>query len=80
MASAFTRVLSGLAEASDRSESSSGMIRALHPLHIVTVLGTSVLAVGLSEGSAEATAAITKVFSGASDRLGKARSLISDFT
>ncbi|WP_439958777.1 MFS transporter [Pseudomonas silesiensis] len=55
---------------------SSEMIHALLPLYMVTVLGTSVLAVGLIEGIAEATASITKVFSGAlSDRLGKRKLL-----
>lgn len=55
---------------------SSEMIHALLPLYMVTVLGTSVLAVGMIEGIAEATAAITKVFSGAlSDRLGKRKRL-----
>jgi MFS family permease len=50
---------------------SSEMIHALLPIYLVAVLGTPVLAVGLIEGIAEATAAITKVFSGAlSDRLG----------
>lgn len=42
---------------------SSEMIHALLPIYMVTVLGTSVLAVGLIEGIAEATAAIVKVFS-----------------
>ncbi len=51
---------------------SSEMIHALLPLYMVTVLGTSTLAVGIIEGIAEATASITKVFSGAlSDWLGK---------
>jgi len=51
---------------------SSEMIHALLPLYMVTVLGTSVLSVGLIEGIAEATASITKVFSGAlSDKLGQ---------
>ncbi|PMZ92805.1 MULTISPECIES: MFS transporter [unclassified Pseudomonas] len=55
---------------------SSEMIHALLPLYMVSVLGTSVLAVGLIEGIAEATAAFTKVFSGAlSDRLGKRKLL-----
>ncbi|MFJ4065989.1 MFS transporter [Pseudomonas sp. NPDC089996] len=55
---------------------SSEMIHALLPLYMVTVLGTSVVAVGVIEGIAEATAAITKVFSGAlSDRLGKRKLL-----
>lgn len=55
---------------------SSEMIHALLPLYMVTVLGTSVVAVGVFEGIAEATASITKVFSGAlSDRLGKRKLL-----
>jgi predicted MFS family arabinose efflux permease len=50
---------------------SSEMIHALLPIYMVTVLGTSALSVGLIEGIAEATASITKVFSGAlSDKLG----------
>lgn len=55
---------------------SSEMIHALLPLYMVTVLGTSVVAVGFIEGIAEAAASITKVFSGAlSDRLGKRKLL-----
>jgi MFS family permease len=55
---------------------SSEMIHALLPLYMVTVLGTSTLAVGIIEGVAEATASITKVFSGAlSDWLGKRKVL-----
>lgn len=55
---------------------SSEMIHALLPIYMVTVLGTSVAAVGLIEGLAEATASITKVFSGAlSDWLGKRKLL-----
>ena len=50
---------------------SSEMIHALLPLYLVTVFGTSMLTVGVIEGIAEATASITKVFSGSlSDRLG----------
>jgi MFS family permease len=44
---------------------SSEMIHALLPIYLVTVLGTSMLTVGVIEGIAEATAAITKIFSGA---------------
>ena len=56
---------------------SSEMIHALLPLYLVTVLGTSTLTVGFIEGIAEATAAITKVFSGAlSDWLGKRKFLV----
>ncbi len=53
-------------------DSSSELIHALLPLYLVSVLGASTLDVGIIEGIAEATAAITKVFSGAlSDYLGK---------
>jgi MFS family permease len=55
---------------------SSEMIHALLPVFLVTVLGASVTAVGFLEGIAEATASITKVFSGTwSDRLGKRKAL-----
>lgn len=55
---------------------SSEMIHALLPIYLVTVLGTSTLTVGIIEGIAEATAAITKIFSGAlSDRLGRRKIL-----
>jgi MFS family permease len=55
---------------------SSEMIHALLPLYLVTVLGTSTLTVGVIEGIAEATASITKIFSGAlSDWLGKRKLL-----
>lgn len=55
---------------------SSEMIHALLPVYLVTVLGTSTLTVGIIEGIAEATASITKVFSGAlSDWLGKRKLL-----
>jgi len=51
---------------------SSEMIHALLPIYLVTVLGTSILTVGFIEGIAEATANITKIFSGAlSDWLGR---------
>nr|MBA2673099.1 MFS transporter [Ramlibacter sp.] len=43
---------------------SSEMIHSLLPVFMVATLGTSVLAVGLVEGAAEATALIVKVFSG----------------
>lgn len=55
---------------------SSEMIHALLPVYMVAVLGTSTLAVGIIEGIAEATASITKVFSGSlSDWLGKRKFL-----
>ena len=57
-------------------DTSSEMIHALLPVYMVTVLGTSPLTVGVIEGIAEATASITKVFSGAlSDWLGKRKLL-----
>jgi MFS family permease len=55
---------------------SSEMIHALLPVFLVSVLGASVTAVGLLEGTAEAIASITKVFSGTvSDWLGKRKLL-----
>jgi MFS family permease len=55
---------------------SSEMIHALLPVFLVGVLGASVTAVGLLEGTAEAIASITKVFSGTiSDWLGKRKLL-----
>nr|WP_245432739.1 MFS transporter [Mesorhizobium loti] len=55
---------------------SSEMIHALLPVYMVAVLGTSSLTVGIIEGIAEATASITKIFSGAlSDWLGKRKVL-----
>lgn len=55
---------------------SSEMIHVLLPVYLVTVLGASTLTVGLIEGVAEATANITKIFSGAlSDWLGKRKLL-----
>ena len=57
---------------------SSEMIHALLPLYLVTVLGASTLTVGIIEGIAEATASITKIFSGAlSDYLGKRKLLVA---
>ncbi|MEO8466002.1 MAG: MFS transporter [Gammaproteobacteria bacterium] len=55
---------------------SSEMIHSLLPVFLVTALGASVTTVGFLEGIAEATASITKVFSGTwSDRLGKRKGL-----
>ncbi|MFD2174813.1 MFS transporter [Rhodobacter lacus] len=55
---------------------SSEMIHALLPLYLTFGLGAGALAVGVIEGIAEATAAITKVFSGAlSDWLGRRKAL-----
>src|SRR5271157_6184677 len=55
---------------------SSEMVHALLPVFLVNELGASLAAVGLIEGIAEATAAITKIFSGAlSDWLGRRKPL-----
>jgi MFS family permease len=56
---------------------SSEIIHSLLPVFLTTILGASVTMVGLIDGVAEATASITKVFSGyLSDRIGKRRPLI----
>ena len=56
---------------------SSEMIHSLLPIFMVTVLGASMVTVGLIEGIAEATAAVLKVFSGAlSDYLGRRKPLM----
>ena len=56
---------------------SSELIHSLLPVFMTTVLGASMVTVGVIEGVAEATAAITKVFSGAlSDYLGKRKFLM----
>lgn len=55
---------------------SSEMIHALLPVFLVTVLGASTVTVGIIEGIGEATASISKLFSGwLSDRLGKRKLL-----
>ncbi len=57
-------------------DTSSELIHSLLPVFLVSVLGASTLSVGLIEGVAEATASITKVFSGTlSDYLGKRKML-----
>lgn len=56
---------------------SSEIVHALLPLFLTTTLGVSVTVVGMIDGIAEATASITKVFSGyISDRMGRRRPLI----
>jgi MFS family permease len=70
------RVIWALGFVSLLMDASSEIIHALLPTYLVTVLGASMLTVGLIEGIAEATASITKVFSGAiSDWLGKRKVL-----
>ena len=57
-------------------DTSSEIIHALLPVYLVSMLGASMLDVGVIEGIAEATASITKIFSGAlSDWLGKRKPL-----
>jgi len=56
---------------------SSELVHSLLPIFMTTVLGASMLTVGMVEGIAEATAAATKVFSGAiSDYLGRRKLLV----
>ena len=58
-------------------DTSSEMIHGLLPLFLVGSLGVSALTLGLIEGIAEATASISKIFSGAlSDRWAKRKPLI----
>ncbi len=53
-------------------DTSSELIHSLLPVFMVSVLGASLVTVGIGEGGAEATAAVLKVVSGAiSDWLGK---------
>jgi MFS family permease len=57
-------------------DTSSEMIHALLPLFMAGPLGLSMLAIGVIEGIAEATALVTKVFSGAlSDYWGRRKGL-----
>ncbi len=56
---------------------SSELVHSLLPLFMTGVLGASMVAVGLVEGIAEATASIVKLFSGAiSDRIGRRKPLV----
>jgi MFS family permease len=56
---------------------SSELVHSLLPVFLVTALGASMVTVGVIEGVAEATAALTKVFSGAlSDYLGRRKFLV----
>ncbi len=58
-------------------DASSELVHSILPVFMVTVLGASGLTVGILEGIAEATAAITKVFSGAlSDRWQRRKGLM----
>lgn len=56
---------------------SSGMIHALLPMFLTGTLGASVAVVGIIEGIAEATASISKLFSGVvSDWVGRRKPLV----
>jgi len=56
---------------------SSELVHALLPVYMTVVLGASMLAVGLVEGIAEASASIVKLFSGAlSDRLQRRKPIV----
>jgi len=56
---------------------SSEIVHSLLPVFMATVLGASMVTIGVVEGIAEATAAITKVFSGAfSDYLARRKFLL----
>src|SRR5512137_1409827 len=58
-------------------DTSSELVHGLLPVFLATVLGASMTTIGVLEGAAEATAAITKVFSGTlSDYLGKRKLLV----
>jgi MFS family permease len=58
-------------------DTSSELVHSLLPVFLATVLGASMATIGILEGAAEATAAITKVFSGTlSDYLGRRKFLV----
>ena len=57
---------------------SSELVHAVLPLFLTTVLGASMMTIGVLEGVAEATASITKLFSGAlSDRWRRRKWLVT---
>jgi MFS family permease len=57
-------------------DTSSELVHSLLPVFLVSVLGASMTSVGLIEGVAEATALVTKIFSGTlSDYLGRRKGL-----
>ena len=58
-------------------DASSELIHSLLPVFMVSVLGASFVSVGLVEGIAEATASITKVFSGALSDYFRRRKLLT---
>jgi MFS family permease len=59
------------------TDASSELVHSLLPVFMASVLGASMVTIGIVEGIAEATASITKLFSGAlSDRAGKRKGLL----
>lgn len=76
-APAIPRTVWALGMVSLLMDLSSEATHALLPLFLTTSLGASVAMVGLIDGVAEATASVTKVFSGyLSDRFGRRKPLI----
>jgi MFS family permease len=74
---ALPRTVVALGFVSLLMDTSSEMVHALLPVFLVGTLGASVAAVGLIEGIAEATAAISKLFSGVvSDWVGRRKPLV----
>jgi len=60
------------------TDASSEMIYPVLPLFLANVLGAPVTAIGVIESIAEATASLTKVFSGwLSDRLGRRKTIVA---
>lgn len=58
-------------------DTSSELVHSLLPVFMASVLGASMVTIGLVEGIAEATASITKLFSGVlSDRVGRRKGLL----
>lgn len=58
-------------------DTSSELVHSLLPIFMVSVLGASMVTIGVVEGIAEATASITKLFSGViSDHVGKRKGLL----
>lgn len=58
-------------------DASSELVHSLLPVFMASVLGASMVTIGIVEGIAEATASITKLFSGViSDHVGKRKGLL----
>ena len=75
--SAVPRTVWALGAVSLFMDLSSEMVHGLLPLFLTGVLGAGMIAVGVVEGIAEATASVAKVFSGAlSDRLARRKPLV----